>query len=1154
MSSNFHFLSAAWPDVFESAAKAESLVNTDARTSCFYARRALELAIAWLYKFDAKLRLPYQDNLSALIHEPTFRTAVGNAVFNKAKVIKELGNMAVHSQKAVRLVDAEVAIRELFQVCFWLARTYAKTDKPADSLRFDNKLVPKSGTGLLPVIHGQDGQATLDQLQRLEKQLRERDEKLTALLSDKTSVDEELKQLRAEVAAAKLANAAVPDTHDYSEAETRDFFIDLLLKEAGWALDQKRDREYEVSGMPNAQGKGYIDYVLWGDDGRPLAIVEAKRTKKSPQIGQQQVKLYADCLEAQFGRRPVIFYSNGYEHWLWDDAFYPPREVQGFFKKAELELLIQRRETRKKLADVAINAEIVERAYQHRALRHMCDAFERDSMRKVLVVMATGSGKTRVVIALCDLLMRCNWAKRVLFLCDRVALVNQAVNVFKKFLPDSSPVNLVMDKTAQGRVYVSTYPTMMGLIESGMGVPPMRAGKHGQDAPATFHRSFGPGHFDLIIIDEAHRSVYQKYAAIFKYFDSLLVGLTATPREEIDRDTYGLFDLEKGVPTDAYSLEEAVKDGYLVPPQSVSVPLKIQREGIAYADLSEEDKERWDALEWDEEGEAPDRVEAEAVNKWFFNKDTVDKVLEHLMTRGQKVAGGDRLGKTIIFAKNQAHAEFIAQRFDVNYPHLKGEFASVIHCDLPYAQSLIDAFSIPAKAPHIAISVDMLDTGIDVPEVVNLVFFKLVRSKTKFWQMLGRGTRLCKNLFGPGKDKEFFYVFDYCQNLEFFSQNPAVTDGSVGASLTKRLFMRRLELIALFDKESGDKAIVQEGVTDFQRLRKEVAALLHEEVAAMNMDNFIVRPQRRLVEKYAAAEAWTTLTREALNELSKEVAGLPSEIETDDEEAKRFDLLMLNLQLAHLLSEPGFVRLRDQVITIAGLLEEKAGIPMVQQQLPLIQGIQTDEWWQGVTVAMLDQARKNLRLLVKFIEKQQRKPIYTDFEDELGAETTFELPGFIAPNNYERFRAKARHFLKAHEDHLSIHKLRINEPLTLSDLAELDRMLTESGIGSAEDLEQAKTESSGLGLFVRSLIGLDRSAAKNALGAFLVGGTLSANQILFLEEIVNHLTEHGCMEAERLYESPYTNYSPKGVEGVFTSEQVDQLISILADVSQRAIA
>jgi type I restriction enzyme R subunit len=843
----------------------------------------------------------------------------------------------------------------------------------------------------------------------------------------------------------------------------------------------------------------------------------------------------------------VIFYSNGYEHWLWDDASYPPRQVQGFYKQDELELLIQRRGSRRPLGQAEINREIVERFYQTRAVRRVAEAFERDHERKALLVMATGAGKTRTVIALCDLLMRCNRAKRVLFLADRRALVKQAVNAFKRFLPDASPVNLVEEKDTEGRVFVSTYPTMMGLI----------------DETRDGQRRFGVGHFDLVVIDEAHRSVFQKYRAIFDYFDSLLVGLTATPKDEVDRNTYGLFDLEDGVPTDAYALEEAVRDGYLVPPKAVSVPLKFHRQGIRYDDLSEEEKELWDALEWDEEGEIPDRVEAEAVNRWLFNQDTVDKVLAHLMTRGLKVAGGDRLGKTIVFAKNQAHADYIAERFDANYPHYRGAFARVITFETKYAQTLIDDFSNKEKPPHIAISVDMLDTGIDVPEVVNLVFFKLVRSKTKFWQMVGRGTRLTPDLFGPGQDKEFFYLFDYCQNLEFFSQNLDTTDGAAGEPLGKRLFRTRLELIAELDRKlaaEGTGGAVGESPAPFgdpeseEELRRALAERLQREVAAMNLENFVVRPRRRLVENYAKPEAWLKLSPEKLTELSEEVAGLPAELPFEAEEAKRFDLLLLYLQLALLRAEPGFERLRTLVVSVAGLLEEKSAIPMVRQQLPLIQDLQTEAWWADATLPMLESVRRRLRDLVRLIDKRQRRPIYTDFEDEMGFEAGIELPGLTPATDFERFRAKARSFLRAHQDHLAIRKLRLNHPLTPTDLAELERILAESGIGSPADVQRAKEESQGLGLFVRSLVGLDRAAAKEALAGFLDGRTPSANQIEFVNLIVDHLTERGFMPAALLYDSPFTDLNPHGVEGVFPSEQVVALIEVLEAVRRRAVA
>ncbi|MDB5970273.1 MAG: type restriction protein res subunit [Hydrocarboniphaga sp.] len=1111
------------------AERAEAFAHPDPRAACFYARRALELAIRWLFEHDRELKLPYKDDLSALIHEPTFKQAVGPALFTKVDLIRRYGNQAVHSSKPVMSGDAVVVVRELFHFGYWLARTYARGQKPADGVRFDGDGLPKTS----PVPP-----QTLAALQQLNESLAEKDARLSELLTGHAVLNAELERLRAEVAAAKQLNAAVPDTHDYSEAETRDQFIDLLLREAGWALDQKRDREYEVGGMPNMQGQGFVDYVLWGDDGKPLAVVEAKRTRKSPGAGQQQAKLYADCLEQQFGQRPVIFYTNAYEHWLWDDTEHPPRPVQGFYKKDELLLLVQRRSTRLPLGAAEISPSIVERYYQHRAIRRIAESFEQDHDRKALVVMATGAGKTRTVVALCDLLMRCNWVKRVLFLADRVALVNQTVKVFSQQLPASSPVNLVTEKNTQGRVYVSTYPTMMGLI----------------DAQLDGQRRFGVGHFDLIVIDEAHRSVYQKYRAIFDYFDCLLVGLTATPREEIDRNTYGLFGLESGVPTDVYSLDEAVNDKFLVPPQTISVPLRFQREGIRYEQLTEAEKDAWDALEWDEETGVPDRVEAEAVNKWLFNKDTVDKVLEHLMVRGQKVADGDRLGKTIIFAKNHAHAEFIAARFDENYKHYKGAFARVIDYSVSYAQTLIDDFSKPDAAPHIAISVDMLDTGIDVPEVVNLVFFKLVRSKTKFWQMLGRGTRLRPDLFGPGKAKQFFYLFDYCQNLEYFSQNLPATEGTAARSMRERLFTARLELIAALDVRLVKQA-AEASEWNESGLRTATALRLNEEVSAMSADNFIVRPKRKLVEHYAKPDAWMMLGADQLAELASDVAGLPSEFVDDDQDAKRFDLLILNLQLALLRSEPAFARLRKQVEDIAGVLQEQGSIPMVQAQMALILEIQTDAYWQDVTTPMLESARKRLRALMKLVEKSKRQIVYTDFEDEMGEEAIIELPGVGSSTvDFERFREKARQFLKSNQNHLSIHRLRTNEPLTASDLLELERMLLMAGVGTADQIEFAKAEASGLGLFIRSLVGLDREAAKKAFEQFLGSKTYAANQIEFVNLIVDHLTHRGVMDPALLYESPFTDLSPLGVEGLFREPQVTRLLEIIGEIRQRAAA
>jgi type I restriction enzyme, R subunit len=1139
--SNFAFLAAEFPTVHEAAVEAERQAGVSSTAAVFFAGKAVELAVKWAFRNDPGLKLPYQDNIAALLHEPSFRRAAGEAVFAKAKFINTLRNRAVHEERTIRPQDAAGAVKELFHVCFWLARTYARGSKPADGLVFHASVLSRRDETLKKAfVHLKAQQAELDA----------KNGELTKLLADKVNLDDELKRLRAEVAAARHAAEATPSAHDWNEAETRDRFIDLLLREAGWALDRPEDMEFRVEGMPNNEGVGFVDYVLWGADGKPLGLVEAKRTRKDARQGQQQAKLYADRLEARYGQRPVIFYSNGYEHWIWDDTRYPPRQIGGFYKRDELELLVQRRASRKRLAETKANPKIAGRSYQQRAIRAIAKTFEEEGERKALLVMATGSGKTRTVIALVDLLMRAGWVKRVLFLADRVALVNQAVGAFKAHLPDSAPVNLVTERTSDGRVFVSTYPTMMNLIDG------RQEGK----------AKFGPGHFDLIVIDEAHRSVYQRYRAIFEYFDSFLVGLTATPKDEIDKNTYSLFDLEDGVPTDAYSLEEAVSDGHLVPPVAISVPLKIVRSGLRYDDLSDEEKDQWDMLEWGEE-EIPDTVEAAEVNKRLFNQDTVDQVIAHLMQNGLKVEGGDRLGKTIIFAKNQSHAQFIEERFNAAYPSLAGHFARVITYESgPYAQTLIDDFSRKDKAPHIAISVDMLDTGIDVPEVVNLVFFKQVRSKTKFWQMMGRGTRLCPDLFGPGQDKEFFRVFDYCQNLEFFGANPEIKEAGAAKSLSARLFAARLDLVrALDDKRglpNGLSAGEQEpfevpGSAEVPPSEEEVSAgalvVLRETVAGLNLDNFIVRQKRRAVEKYQQDTAWISLDEEARNELVDEIAPLPSSRELGTEEAKRFDLLVFQLELALLKGAKRFDKLRKQLLEIASALEAQTAIPGIAAQAALIEEIQTDEWWQGVTVPLLELVRVRLRDLIQHIEKGRRAIVYSNFADEIGMGEEIELPQ-VGEADFARFKAKARHFLKAQEDHIVLHRLRQGRPLTASDLEQLEKMLLDAGIGGPDDIDRARQASDGFGSFIRLLVGLDRAAVTEAFGDFLASGTATHQQIEFISMVIEHLTDKGTMDPSLLYEPPFTDVAPTGPEQVFDEDRVVRLVRTIRAINDSAAA
>jgi type I restriction enzyme R subunit len=1110
---NFDFVRQALPPLHDDCVHAESYLASDPRSACFYSRRVVERLVDYLYDV-LSLPVPYRDDLAAKIGDAEFKRVVPAAITQKLNAIRRIANTAVHDNRQIRAEVSLAVLQELFHVVVWAS--YHHSPRP-DVVPLQKQFAPTLAARAAPLSR--------EEVARLAKKFQEQDEAHARELAERddrlAARDAEITELKKQIAAAQAAVA--PDTHDYDEAAARDLFIDVLLREAGWPLDQDRDREYEVHGMPNAEGKGFVDYVLWGADGLPLAVVEAKRTSKSPEVGQQQAKLYADCLEREFGRRPVIFYTNGYVHRIWDDAGgYPPREIQGFYTRDELELLIQRRHTKLPLSAQPVNTDIAGRPYQARAIKAVADAFDR-KQREALLVMATGSGKTRTTIALVDLLQKANWVKRVLFLADRQALVNQAANAFKAHLPGSTTVNLLTEKVTDGRVYVSTYPTMMNLIN-----------EVDDDL-----RRFGPGYFDLIVIDEAHRSVYAKYGAIFDYFDAMLIGLTATPKDEVDHNTYRLFHLEDGVPTDNYSLEEAVSEGYLVPPRGVSFEGGFLRTGIRYDDLSEEEKDQWDTLDWGEDG-PPDEVGAEEINRFLFNEDTVDKVLETLMVRGYKVAGGDRLGKTIIFAKNQKHAEFIEKRFNLAYPEYAGHFARVITHGTPYAQSLIDDFSIPDKAPHIAISVDMLDTGIDVPEVVNLVFFKMVRSKSKFWQMIGRGTRLRPDLFGPGEDKKDFLVFDFCGNLEYFSQDLPGTQGSTQKSLSQRLFEGRLGLVTALGDTEPD-------------LRESTITTLHAVVAGMNLDNFVVRPHRAAVEEFTDLSPWQRLTPDKTERLLP-LAGLPSSVRDEDEEAKRFDLLILRRQLAQLEGDAVTAeRIRERVQQIAGALLGKTAIPSVAEQVVLLEAVAGDEWWVDVTLPMLELARLRIRGLVRLIEKTPRNPVYTDFEDPLGDGVEITLPHTTPGTNFERFRSKAEAYLRQHLDNLALQRLRRNRPLTSSDLSELESMLVDAGAGPI-DIEWAAQQNGGLGVFIRGLVGLDRSAAIEAFENYLDDTRFTVDQIRFVNLIVDELTRNGVMDPGRLFEPPYTDHAPTGPDMIFPDEVVDALVGKLREIRSTATA
>ena len=612
--SNFDFIlkNEIFKTFAEASVEAEKSIAV-ANVSCtILCRRALELAVKWIYANDRELVLPYQNNLSSLVYDINFKSMINEKVFNGMIYIIKLGNFSVHSNKKVTRKEAVLCLKYLFDFMDWLAYYY---DSNYTETKFDEGKLPGESSANLKK----------EEREELENKLVEKDEKIEKILKENEELREKLTKQRTSKKTAYNFKVS-----DISEFETRKQFIDLDLKIAGWDSTNIRE-EVEVKGMPNTQEIGHVDYVLYGENGKPLAVVEAKRTSKDAKIGQQQAKLYADCLEKEYAQRPIIYYTNGKEIYMWDDLSYPERKVSGYYTQDELQLLIRRRDSKENLEHIYIANNIANRPYQLEAVKKVCESFEQKH-RRALVVMATGTGKTRTAISLVDVLTSKNWVQNVLFLADRTELVKQAEKNFKKLLPDMSCCNLLSSKDGdpeESRIIFSTYQTMINCIDK------MKS-KNGITL-------FTPGHFDLIIIDEAHRSIYKKYQAIFEYFDGFLVGLTATPRDDVDKNTYKFFQLENNVPTFVYEYDEAVRQKYLVDYHTISTTTKFIERGIKYSELKEEDREEYENLF--EEGEVQEEISSSAINSWLFNRDTIKIILETVMQKGLKVEGGDKLRK-----------------------------------------------------------------------------------------------------------------------------------------------------------------------------------------------------------------------------------------------------------------------------------------------------------------------------------------------------------------------------------------------------------------------------------------------------------------------------------------------------------------------------
>lgn len=1064
---NFDFLKsdARFAPFADAAIAAENLLHIDADSCAINCRKAMELAIKWMYSVDRDLSRPYQETLNAMMTDGKFRDIVGEDVYKRLEYIRKLGNTAAHDNKKVTVEQASLSIENLFyfldEVAYFYADEYTEPKFDPELL----ELTPEEALSYVP-------EAEID----LEK-----------LIEENKSLKEQLSERRKE-----QQQTYAPKPLEQSEYRTRKIYIDYMLSDAGWTEGKDWLDEVEVDGMPTESGKGFADYVLYGDDGRPLALLEAKSSCFDVAKGRHQAKLYADSLERKYGRRPVIFLSNGFDTRI-DDGRYPERRVASVYSKRDLEKLFNLRAMRTSLSHIMINKQIAGRYYQEGAIKAVCDSFDRENRRKALLVMATGSGKTRTVIELCDVLLQHGWVKNILFLADRTSLVTQAKRSFVNLLPDLSVTNLCDGKgDFSAHCVFSTYQTMMNVIDT---------------AKDDFGKIYTVGHFDLLICDEAHRSIYNKYREIFNYFDAPLVGLTATPKDEIDKNTYEVFELENGVPTYGYELAQAVKDGFLVDFTTIETKLKFIEQGITYDDLSDEDKREYEDKFTDECGEIPDSISSSALNEWIFNEDTIKQVIDILMKYGLRIDYGSKLGKTIIFARNHNHAEKILEVFNKQYPALPG-FAKVIDNQTVFAQSAIDEFSDPKKLPQIAISVDMLDTGIDVPEVLNLVFFKKVMSKAKFWQMIGRGTRLCPSLL-DGKDKNGFYIFDFCGNFEFFRMG----EGKAAEGMTT-LQGAVFRLKAQIAYKLQD---LEYQTPELAAFRKELVNYMINKVRELNKENFAVRQHLRAVEEYSSEDAYSALTYEDTLIMGQELSPLILP-DADDANAVRFDALMYGIELACLAGKK-YGRYKTELTKKVSAVAGVANIPEIAAQSELIDKILHTDYVERAGVSDFEHIRESLRELMKYIPRA--KAVYvTNFDDDVLSIDWNKSD--LENDDLKNYKAKAEFYIREHQDNAAIAKLKSNLPLSPDDVKSLETILW-SEVGSKQDYE-AEFGQKPLGEFVREIVGLDMKAAKEAFSVYLNDSSLDSRQIYFVNQIVEYIVRNGLMkDFSVMQDSPFTD-------------------------------
>ena len=1111
LSVNFEFLRASRPDLAALGGFAEHYAFNDPASSLAKLRLFAERVTESVYSVFRLPRL-YQPNLIDLLNEDSFRRVVPTVVQAKLHALRTHGNKAVHANQGNTSTALAMA-REAFDIGCWTWLT------------MDNGL----RTGLpafVPPKPPDDAQKLEKDRSRLTQQLAESEVKMQALLTDLENA--RAAQSHAEITAAELRALAARGAESanelhFDEATTRRRLIDAQLIDVGWKVgnngqsNEDVGQEIEVPQPQNATGIGYADYVLWDDNGKPLAVIEAKKTARDAEAGRTQAKLYADSLEDVHGQRPLIFYTNGFDIWLWDDAQkHTPRRLYGYYSKSSLQYLIFQRAEKLPLDSISAKPDIAGRLYQLETISRVCERFTH-GYRKSLIVLATGTGKTRIAVSLCDVLSRARWAKRILFLCDRRELRKQANNVFKEFMPGAP--RLVMESATAGedtaRVFLATYPAMMRQFQT-----------------------FDAGFFDLIIADESHRSIYNRYRDLFLYFDALQVGLTATPVEFIARNTFKLFGCDDGDPTASFSYQDAVghRPPYLVPFEVYTHTTEFLRKGIKYQQLTAEQRQQ---LEEDEADAQTFDFDAEDVDRQVFNKDTNRAILRNLMENGIREATGAHPGKSIVFARSHNHATLLSQLFDEMYPQYGGSFCRVIDNYDVRAEQLIDDFKDPKNSLTIAISVDMLDTGIDVPEIVNLVFAKPVRSLVKFWQMIGRGTRLCPNLLGPGLDKAAFRIFDHWGNFKYFEQSYREAQPSQVSSLLQKLFESRIEL--------AETALTKGDASTFDLALE----LLRQDVAALPENTISVKEKWREIREVLRGDTLRTFGAATRITLSNDLAPLMQWRDTRGAEAAyTLDLLIARMQSEHLRQSAVFQDLKDDLIQSVN--ELPINVNAVREKLELINRTKSGVFWQGVNPSELEAVRVELRGIMRHRIKTDRpgsSPRIIDLEENAERIEFARHHPKLEGSQLAAYRYRVEGVLRGlFESNPTLRRIRRNEAVSAQDLDSLvSLVLTQYPDVNLSLLTEFYPDAAGdLTVALRGIVGLDGEVVAQLFAGFVSRHpTLNSKQQRFLALLQSHIAQFGAISVEKLYDAPFTQLDVNGLDGVFDDRTAGELISLI---------